>query len=195
MKPFATSSLTKLFRQYLSSKFDTSCRLTSTYSSDFNSAIDNYNYFRHHQTFKKYYKYLINAIELNNVFDHDLPAYDHTIGLLLSDHKFADKVFIYLRDNSYFQEVWAIKPIKYLHMNLLLLLYRTTILFNNSFLLVDASGNHRVQISSTIEEMVFCLHLEGVHNQLFPAFAPWLDKWKDEGFDKRLYDMLLTTRT
>lgn len=182
--------LTNLCRQYLSEKFDTSIEIDNIWVGEFEKAIEYFNYYRQHQSEKKYFAYLKNAEELNSVWGQDLPSFEEAIGRLLDNEELIEKVFIHLRDSTYFKEVWEIKPIEYLHINLLLLIYRTTILQANKDILIDQNGQNRVQISSTIEEMVACLQYEGKDNRLFPAFKHWLQDWKIEDFDERLYLLL-----
>ncbi len=66
----------------------------------------------------------------------------------------------------------------------------THILFEYSSILLTKEGNRRVQISSSIEEMIFMLRLEDKNIKSFDAFAMWLKNWKDEGFSEELYTKL-----
>jgi len=190
MKPSDTLKLTELCRQYLSGKFDTSEPLVNLHVADFEQAIDYFNYYRLDQNRKPYFDYLKNAAELNSIFGRNLPSYEKTLNKLLQEEELIERVFSHLRDSTYFREVWKIKPMENLWINLLLLIYRTAILQFNQDLLIDKNGQNKVQISSTIEEMVACLQFEGKDNRLFYAFKHWLKDWKAEDFDERLYKML-----
>ena len=149
---------------------------------DFEVAIATYNDFRHNSNFPNRELY-INALELNTIYKKDLPKY--------SEIALANSVFVEIATDKYFQEVWQIRPIENLIINLLLLIYRTTILQNNKSILIDSSGHRLVQISSTIEEMVFALHIQKHYLSIYPALSIWLKDWQSEGFDKRLFDRVL----
>jgi hypothetical protein len=106
---------------------------------------------------------------------------------MLEKEELSAAVFSTLKNSSYFAEVWKINPVENLVINLLILFYRTTVLIKHSLLLVDDNGNNNVQISSTLEEMIYCQKYEGVKTSLFDGVKLWLKNWKEEGFDEKLY--------
>jgi|GEM_PF-6941736 len=184
------SLLTKI-KQYLNSIIPTATvseyfllhpQKINQYLLDFETAIDTYNQFRKDQNFPNH-EFYKNAIELDSVFGRDLPKYTET--------KISDSVFVELANDKYFSEVWQTRPIENLIINLLLLIYRTTILQNHKNILIDSNGYRLVQISSTIEEMVFALYLQNKKLSIFPALSIWLKDWQTESFDERLSSQVL----
>lgn len=73
-------------------------------------------------------------------------------------------------------------------INILTLVYRTNIL--HKFNLIDDNGQPIVQISSAIEEMTFYNYLNNGSSLTYPAFELWIEDWREEGFDERLYKLV-----
>lgn len=163
------------------------------YFSEFEIAIHSFNQFRILSKFphKNYYK---NAQRLNKVFKRDLPKLKTIFQKLSSDPVLTNTIFSSIANDKYFQEVWVIRPVEYLLINLFLLIYRTTVLELNKDILINSSGHRKVQISSTIEEMVFYNYLLGDKLAIHNAFSIWLDKWSDEGFDQSLFVAVASTK-
>ncbi|MCC7304565.1 hypothetical protein IT418_04110 [bacterium] len=180
------SILRHIVQKFLKEKFDTSeflkhtsRKLIETIEIELNSAISLYNMKRTTE-FKPYHR---NAIELSNVLKADLPIYKdiiHTKNLL-------DTVGKELHNEPYFREVWEIENQEYLLCNLLLLIYRTSMLTINKSMLTNPDGSRKVQISSAIEEMIFEMKLNGTNSICYSAFKPWLVNWKEEGFSEELF--------
>jgi hypothetical protein len=149
-------------------------------------AVFSFNKFRILSKFpnKKYYK---NSVVLDRVFGRDLPKLKTIFQKLESDHSLTHAVYSQLANDKYFDEVWKIRPIEYLVVNIILLIYRTSVLTLNQELLIDGNGKRKVQISSAVEEMVFYYYLLGEELGIFQAFKIWLDNWSDEGFDEQLF--------
>lgn len=148
-----------------------------------------FNQFRHQPDFSRRQLYL-NANNFDQIFKQDLPLATDIYKLLNTNPTLSDSVYHDLATDNYFHEVWQLKPIDHLVANLLLLIYRTAILEINRDILIDPSGNRLVQISSTIEEMVFHHHLLGRQMSILPAFKIWLTNWQEEGFSKKLYQAI-----
>lgn len=156
------------------------------YLDELNLAINAFNQFRHDPNFPN--KGLCkNSLELDQVFQHDLPEICSVLEKINQDLKLSKLVYSELTDSSYFQEVWQIRPLNYLLVNILLLIYRTAVLHLNRDLLIDKSGERLVQISSALEEMAYYLHRQNKVSNIFPALKIWLDNWQEEGFDPRLF--------
>lgn len=155
------------------------------YVVELDKAIFGFNKFRILSKFphKNYYK---NSAQLDRVFGRDLPKLKTVFQKLELDHSLTHSVYSNLASDKYFDEVWQIRPIEHLLPNILLLIYRTTVLTINKELLIDSSGRRKVQISSVIEEMVFYYHLLGEEFEIFSAYKTWLDHWSEEGFSQQL---------
>lgn len=120
------------------------------YFSEFEVAIHSFNQFRILSKFphKNYYK---NAQRLEKVFKRNLPKFKTIFQKLSSDAVLTNITFSSIANDKYFKEVWAIRPVEYLLINLLLLIYRTAVLELNKGILIDINGRRKVQISSSIE--------------------------------------------
>ena len=180
-------ALRTLLTRYLASKFDVSSvvdllqppEVLVSICTEFDSAISAFNRFRT----DNFPPYLVNSIELSRHFDRELP--------MLGDIKLTDQLISeigrQLRDDSYFVEVWKIEDPYELLCNLILLLYRNYLLTKFSSELVGPNGTRKVQISSSIEEMVFQLEMGGHLLMIRRAFIRWLQDWREEGFSEELH--------
>jgi len=185
-----SETLEQLLQNYFVTKFDTrrvlelinkEPSLVSTICLELDSGVSLYNSLRRTQL----PPYLINAIELNANFAHDLPKVSQ---LWFSPYMTA-RIGSQLRDDPYFVEVWQIANAKALLCNVLLLIYRNTVLANNAAILLTPEGERRVQISSTLEEMLFYIKITGKQTNCYNAFRPWLKNWKEEGFAEKLFKL------
>jgi len=153
-------------------------KLVSDYIDELDQAINSHNDLRNNSNFPNREIYM-NAIELSEKFNQDLPKFSLDVPV---------SVYQDLATNTYFKRIWQVRPINLLTVNILTLVYRTTVLHKNN--LFDNDGQQLVQISSTIEEMAFYNYLNGGATLTFPAFKLWIEDWQDEGFDERLYKLV-----
>jgi hypothetical protein len=128
---------------------------------------------------------LINAKHLASILSDPLPRYEEIMAKLQTDQDLQKQVITELTTSSYFREVYEISdPLEHLH-NIMILLYRTSLL--HMYPMLREKG---AQISSTIEEMACVLALNGAHTHLFEATKRWIKNWKDEEFSSQLVDKL-----
>ena len=130
--------------------------------------------------------YCINSIHTaGHVSENGLQNYYKIINELREDSELQVRVVDNLTNNTYFTEVYQLQPISHVVANLMILFYRTAMLESNPQYKKD-----RVQFSSTIEEMTILRKYNGEDPLLLEAIQHWLEDWEDEGFDKRLVDLL-----
>lgn len=188
--------------KYFSEKIDISLfslyvreneQLADIFSSEIQSAIDLFNENRKNFDSEKEFNIYQNAVELNTVFRNDLPKYSEIINTLFANQEIVDKVFRKLKTSPYFVDVWRLGDSEKLLANLMILLYRTTLLHLKKDTLVDNdSGENLVQISSTVEEMIYFMKLSGKNTRLFESVSHWLVSWEEEGFSEELYNKVKT---
>jgi hypothetical protein len=155
--------------------------------SEIQEAIKIYNKYKNHTQMLGFGRELfINATHFASVYNEQIPNYETVLLNLQSDKGLYNKVINELTTSAYFKEVYEIKDSIYLLQNLLILYYRTTLLF--SIPLLREKG---VQISSTIEEMACILEMNGTHTTLFLATKHWIENWEEEEFAQALYERLL----
>lgn len=188
----------QISKQYLSDKpnvqralvlLETRPDLVRQYEDELELAIDYYNDQRNSLGDE-----LINAKELNEIYPADLPCLNEVLAELNQNQTLEQKVFTTLRDSNYFQQIWLIQNCENLLGNLMILVYRTTVLYSHSSQLINSDGSQRVQISSTLEEMLANLYLQGKKTRLFEAVKQWLQNWQEEGFSEKLIGSLLATQ-
>ncbi|MFA5894277.1 MAG: hypothetical protein WC851_00700 [Candidatus Shapirobacteria bacterium] len=160
--------------------------IVNQYMIEFDRCVNSFNKFRVLTKFPNKYFYK-NSHQLNQTLEHDLPKFKTIFTKLESDQDLSSRIFLILGSDTYLVRIWQVRPIKLLLPNILLLIYRTTILFLNKEILIDSKGRRKVQISSSIEEMVFYNYLLGDKLDIYDAFSIWLDDWRDEGFSEKLY--------
>jgi hypothetical protein len=141
--------------------------------SDMDRCIERFN--KHNFDFKVY----VNSFYTYSILKKKLPDTEKIFRLLYEDLKLKDRVRSELVNSKYFNEVWKITNAPYLFINILVLLYRTTVLFQVKELKLGSA-----QVSSTIEEMALLLKIEGEKNKVFEATKHWLVNWKSEGFSE-----------
>ncbi len=161
-----------------------------SYINEIDNSIQCFNAFRKDPHFPNH-DYYRNAINLDKIYHQNLSEYAQIYKQIEEDMNLSHVVYSDLKMNEYFTEVWEIRPINYLIINIFLLIYRTVLLHSHEDVFFDCSGNRLVQISSVIEEMVYYQYLHDVEGNLFLALRIWLEKWKEEGFDQRLYTAIL----
>ncbi len=126
-----------------------------------------------------------NATYLANIRKEPLPAFFSILEKFRQDAQLRRAVFTELRDPQLFSQVYQIPDKLHMLQNLLLLVYRTSLLH-----LFPQLRQQRAQISSTIEEMACALALNGTVTQLFFATQHWLKNWQEEDFSAELIDAL-----
>lgn len=127
----------------------------------------------------------INAKHTFTIIGALLPSTQFVIDTLDRDDKVEIAVIDTLTNSDYFQEVWEITNPKYLYINIIILIYRTTLLTINKEL-----SSKRAQISSTIEEMSLELKRKGIDNVIYDATKHWLENWEEEGFNKEIPNII-----
>lgn len=157
-------------------------QLIDTYISEVQSAINAYNAGQHTGNYHSLpVTILDNTRHLLSIFEVPLPSYQHIISELMEDKKIYKQVISELTTSTYFKDVYELPdPLCVLH-NLLILLYRTTMLS-----LYPELRSGGAQISSTIEEMACVLEINGDHTHLFQATKHWVKDWQGEGFSQIL---------
>lgn len=188
------SAMLSQIKTYLSEKFSDSEQLPAIEIAlannipHFNKAISIYNRERK-SDFESDFPWLwcVNAQESNALMQKPLPTMTEIFELLKTDERLSTKVFEHLRDNPYFSEVWHL-PTTSLADNLLLLIYRTAILFSNEAKYFNKfTKKPAIQLSSTIEEMIYCQKITTGESPLYDSFKHWLENWKEEEFAEELY--------
>jgi len=197
---FPISKFKIFVKKFLFEKFDTeefvgfidkNKNKVEIFTHEINSAISYFNKIRIKFDTNKNYKFLINAKEFNDIYNNDLPDYFDTVDELFENKNLTNQIFLIFKNDKYFKDVWKTKSYEILLANLLILIYRTTLLQKHKDKLIDKeTGNNRVQISSTIEEMIFSMKLEGIDTDLFHSTKHWLVNWKEEGFSEELFEKM-----
>lgn len=132
----------------------------------------------------------INAQNTHNMFSTELPCFSTLFTELTYVSILREKVFHELANSEYLKEVWEL-PIPSLLCNLLILVYRNAVIYSYPDLLLDPkTGERKVQISSTIEEMICLIQLTKLELDSFEHIKIWLEDWKNEGFSEKLIDLL-----
>lgn len=142
-------------------------------------------YYQNEKNITISHELLVNSIHLKEMMNEILPRFDQVINEILIDNKIQRKVFFELRDSTYFNEVYQISNSYHIIINLLILCYRTTLLFQNPLFKMN-----NVQISSSIEEMACVLMLEGKDTELFQATKHWIINWEEEEFSEKLASLI-----
>lgn len=155
-------------------------QLIHTYINEIQLAIDTYNTGQGSGEYRSLpVTMLDNTSHLAGLLEDNLPSYEHVTSVLKEDPKTYKQVISELT-NASFEAYKLPDPLKVLH-NLLILLYRTTLLC-----LYPNLREGGAQISSTIEEMACVLKIDGVHTHLFEAIKHWVKDWQGEGFSPLL---------
>lgn len=137
----------------------------------------------------------VNAQEANALMQKALPTMIETFDLLTRNSTLAVKIFENLRENTYLVNIWKLTGRALAH-NVMLLIYRTTILFQNESKYFNKfTKRPAIQLSSTIEEMIFCLKITTGESPLFESFEHWLKNWKEEGLTEELYKATLVSNS
>lgn len=123
-----------------------------------------------------------NAKHLKKLLKGPLPYYETILSFINIDKELTYKVIKEFNESTYLDEVWKIKNIEHLYINLLILVYRTTLLNKYEYLRKGSA-----QISSSLEELAALKALEDKKTKTFKAVQLWLKKWKEEGFAHELY--------
>lgn len=152
--------------------------------NEIQQAIDKYNFLVSNDD---NLRLCINAQHLLKIFDKQLPSYVDVVKKLKNRNSEQLKIDVFseLRDSSYFKEVYEIDNSQHLLINILILIYRTSLLYTYPSL-----RENKAQISSTIEEMAALLHLENKKTNLFQATKHWIKNWKEEEFSLELADLV-----
>lgn len=151
-----------------------------TMLQELDNAVTLYNRLRQHQNFPSY---VVNARELNSIHQEKLPLFTE---LSLSKQDIAI-IGSLLATHPYFTTVWTIANPSELLCNLVLLVYRTHLLTTHADSLM-VGAERRVQISSTIEEMIGLLQLESAQKLFtFTSFSLWYRNWQEEAFSEAFY--------
>ncbi|MBP7875873.1 hypothetical protein KA012_02660 [Candidatus Woesebacteria bacterium] len=119
-----------------------------------------------------------------------LPPYQEVIQKLQSDANLREAVLNELLTSSYFSDVYTIKSDDDFVVNMMILFYRTTLLFSYPEL-----RENRAQISSSLEECSVLIKEMGSENLVFDASQIWFDNFENEGFTRRLYDVIQENRS
>lgn len=122
----------------------------------------------------------INAAHTKSLIGNNLPSISDTLDLFMQAEN-RKKVMNHLVTSTYLKEVWEIKNVSYLINNILILLYRTTLLETNKRL-----NEGKAQISSTLEEMSLLLALDNNRTLLYESTKHWMQDWQEEGFSEAL---------
>lgn len=122
----------------------------------------------------------INAAHTKFIIGNSLPSIADTFDLFMQEEN-RKKVMNHLVTSTYLKEVWEIENAKHLINNILILLYRTTLLETDNRL-----KEGQAQISSTLEEMSLLLALDGERTLLYEATKHWMQDWGKEGFSEEL---------
>lgn len=158
--------------------------LWEEYAAELELAVTYFNRIQQQRS-HQYLEILDNTRHLFSLWSDPLPSYAEVIEKLTTDSDLNNKVFTELAESDYFQVIWQIQHPHHLVINLMILFYRTSMLYLHPEL-----RKGKAQISSTLEEMAALLYLAGRNTTLFEAVKHWLQDWEEEEFSEELAKML-----
>lgn len=159
-------------------------------AKEIQEALDLYNsYLLSNSTLGVENSLLINATHLKTIWPEELPAYNLILRELQTNSALFSPVITELTTLDYFREVYELPKATWILQNILILVYRTSLLH-----LYPSLRKNGAQISSVIEEMISILYISGKDLSLVEASNYWIQQWESEGFSPQLAKKLNKVR-